>query len=570
MDGAAGSRSRRLYTLAFVALTAVGIARIASTVTTSFQTHDEPFHAGCGALWFAGEYPYACQDQPPLSRIAAALPLQAVGVTAPHFSRRAYVEGSALLRSGDYRRNLALARLGLIPFFVLASYVVWVWARRLYGDRAALAAVFLFQGLPSILTFSGIVMTDIAITATLAAALYLFVRWLESPSWRIASLWGAAIGSSVLSKHSGIPFLVVGAVPIAVAWAAGQRGSPATPRASWRLRLGQTAVAAGVAAVIIWAGYGFRSIPLTQPEDRPHRIGRLLGVERWPAGLREAFLRTVELPVPAGDLFHGIAIVKDHDAEGHEVFFRGAIRTHGTWTFFPTMLAVKTPIPFLLLTAVGCGLLLRREDVPRWSRLAPVLAAAGVFLFAMTSHINLGLRHVLPIFPLLAIEAGRGLEALATARRWRPAGLVLAGVLAIWFAAAGWRAHPDYLTYFNELVEDPAEIVVDSDFEFGQDIKALLEEASRRGASRLNYWCRDCGFLRIAGLPQLPGSPAELRELVPYEPVTGWVGVGESTFRLDNEALRLPGRTEGPFGWLEGRPFTRVGRTMRLYWIDPN
>ncbi len=561
-------RLRPGYTLAFIALTVLGVARIASTVTTSYQTHDEPFHVGCGILWLGGEYPYACLDQPPLSRVAAALPLYADGLRAPHFSRRAYQEGSALLRTGNYERNLARARLGMIPFFVLASWVVWIWARRLYGDGAALAAVFLFQGLPSVLAFSGIVMTDIAITATLAAALYLFVRWLERPSWTNALFLGAAVGAAVLSKHSAIPFLVVGSVPITVAWAIEERRAPSRA-GSRRRRLGQAVAAAGVAAVLVFGGYRFQIVPVTQPEDRPHRIGRLVGVERWPSGPREAFLRAVELPVPAGDLIHGIAIVKGHDAEGHLVFFRGTVKTNGSWDFFPTLFAVKTPIPFLLFLAVGCAAMLGRSGASRWSRLAPVLAALGIFVFAMTSRINLGMRHVLPVFPLLAIEAGLGLVAFATAPRWRPAGGILAVALAAWFVIAGWRAQSDYISYFNEFVEDPSEIVVDSDFEFGQDIKLLLEEASSRGASLLHYWCRDCSFLGIPGLPRLPASPPVLLPLVPYESVTGWVGVGESTFRLDNEALRRPGSDDGPFDWLEGRPFTRIGKTMRLYRIEP-
>ncbi len=558
-------RVRLVSRLAFVALTLVGVARIADTVTRSFQTHDEPFHVGCGMLWLAGEYPYACLDQPPLARVASALPLAAAGVRALHFSRRAYLEGSAVLRSGGaYERNLALARLAMIPFFVLASVIVWVWTRRLHGEVAALAAVFLFQGLPTVLTFSGIVMTDIALAATLSATLFLFVCWLEAPSWRRAVCWGAFAGAAVLAKHSAIPFLVVGLAPILVVRAIEKRGRRGMVPARRRAR--ELLLASLVATAVVWAGYRFQLTPLTQPEDRPHRIGRLLGVERWPSSfLRETFFRAVELPVPAGDLLHGMAIVKVHNTEGHTVFYRGAVRTNGSWDFFPTMFALKTPIPYLLLLAAGCGLLLRRSRRARWQDFAPVFAALGIFVFAMTSRINLGLRHVLPVFPLLSIEAGLGLAALARAHRWRPGGPVVAAALALWFAAAGWRAHPDYLPYFNELVTEPSRIVVDSDFELGQDIEPLLAEASRRGVTTLHYWCRDCIFLGIADLPPLPAGPSTLLELTPYEPVEGWVGVSESTFRLDNQTLREPGREAGPFDWLEGRPFLRIGKTMRLY-----
>jgi hypothetical protein len=91
-------RRSTLYGLAFVLLTGVGAARIVASSAASYQTHDEPFHIGCGMLWMAGEYPQGCDDQPPLARIAAAIPLTLDGARAQNFSRRVYEEGSAILR----------------------------------------------------------------------------------------------------------------------------------------------------------------------------------------------------------------------------------------------------------------------------------------------------------------------------------------------------------------------------------------------------------------------------------------------------------------------------------------
>ena len=149
-----------LYRAAFLMSTAVGVARIVSSSSTSFQTSDEGLHIGCGVLWMNGRQGAECLEHPPLARVAAVLPLSVAGVLpAGHssdvrpeddFDPRTNEAIVALRKAfeNDYERMLRLARLGILPFFLVASGVVWIWARRLAGNAAALAATFLFQGLP--------------------------------------------------------------------------------------------------------------------------------------------------------------------------------------------------------------------------------------------------------------------------------------------------------------------------------------------------------------------------------------------------------------------------------------
>lgn len=569
---------------AFLGLTVIGAARIVSSSSAHFQTSDEGLHIGCGVLWMNGRHLPACLEQPPLARVAAVLPLYLTGVLPARFSRPIPSEddfetlkdqGIADLRKSfmsAYERTLALGRLGILPFFVAASCVVWFWTRRWFGDPAAVAAVFLFQGLPPVLAHAGLVTTDMALAAGVPAALYFTVRWLERPTAGRSTLLGLAIGLAVLAKHSAVPFLAVGVTLIGIAKVIEERHERQGPRFSLRLRLKPMFLIGVVVFTVAWAGYGFSSAPAAVPASRPHKVFRVTGIDRMltgKPGVIDALNRAIESPIPLGDLARGARLVLWHGQTGHPAFFLGEVRTDGWWHFFPVLIALKTPIPFLILFVIGCAYLRRAGGpVPAWQKLAPLLGAAGILLVGVASRIDIGLRHILPVYPLLAIVAGVGLQALFSERRYRGLARLGAASLAIWFVASSVRAHPDYLPYFNELVRHPEQIVADSDLDWGQDVKRLFAALRELRAEKLSYACLGCAYLRMAGPYRLPGAPRELEELEPYRPVSGWVAVSEWAFAVRGEMeRRQSGRDQRAFEWLDSYSFRRIGRSIRLYQV---
>lgn len=559
-----------LYWIALMTLTGIGVARIVLTYPFFFQTVDEPFNIACGMLWMEGAYPSKCVNapNPPLARIASAIPLHLDGVQAANFAH----DGTEGLRSrGTYERDLALARSGILPFFVVASVVVSTWTRRLFGRLPALAAVFLLQGLPPVLAHAGLATTDMALAAFLAVALYCFVLWLEDPSLKCTALLGTALGLAVLAKTSAVVFFLLGALLIFGVRVAEERHAGIWSWSAVRHWLGPLGLASLVTFTVIWAGYRFACTPLTKPTDRPHRIGRLLGVENLPPQLRQSFFRIVEMPIPAGGLLISIGNLRRLNADGWPSYFMGEFRRTGWWYFFPTLIALKSPLSFLILLLVGCGCLFRgKTDVPTWKRLAPLLGASAVLLVSLFSRINYGLRHVLPVYPLFAIVAGFGLTSLVSASRWRIGSRLLALSLTTWFVVASVRAHPDYLTYFNELSgPKPEEIEVDSDLDWGQDIKRLLLKVREIGVGELWYRCLGWQYLGSARVAPLPEFPGELRRLKPYEPVSGWVAIDEYALKVEGETQRREGERARAFDWLEAYPFVRIGKSIRLYHVPP-
>ena len=220
---------------------------------------------------------------------------------------------------------------------------------------------------------------------------------------------------------------------------------------------------------------------------------------------------------------------------------------------------MKTPISFLLLGGVGIvAALSAAAGRERGRLLEPAAIAAAILLVCLPSRINIGLRHVLPIYPFLAITAGLGAARLLRARRAAPAGAVLAIVLVGWQLVATARAHPDYLPYFNELAGDhPERILVDSDLDNGQDLDRLADTLRARRIEAISLAYAGSATVAEHGLPQV-------RWLVPHRPVSGWVAA--SLYSLKLGSLDRPGHDD--FSWLDRyRPVALVGRSIRLYFI---
>jgi hypothetical protein len=90
----------------------------------------------------------------------------------------------------------------------------------------------------------------------------------------------------------------------------------------------------------------------------------------------------------------------------------------------------------------------------------------------MTSGINIGMRHILPVYPFLYVGVAGW---LATRANRRPGVYVLAALAALQIGECA-RITPDYLAFFNELAGGPGrgpEYLVDSNIDWGQDVKKL-------------------------------------------------------------------------------------------------
>ncbi len=416
-----------------------------------------------------------------------------------------------------------LARLGVLPFFILACLVVYFWARHYFGPAAAVLSVGLFTMLPPVLAHAGLACTDMALTACLGAAFYTLIVWVAAPTLRRSLLLGLAAALAALSKFTALGYLPAGAALALLSYLALAR--PAWPKlwAMARERAVPFAIAVVTGAIVIWGAYLFS-------------FG----------------------PVPAPKFFDGIGMAMLHNESGHQAYLLGQVGSRGWWYYFPVVVAVKTPIAFLVLLGIGVGICWKRRARPAYW--LPLAFSLGILLPAMTGHINIGVRHILPVYMGFSIVAALAVLELTRSKR----GGVAAVVLLLWIAAAGAFSHPDYLAYFNEFVgRQPERVLVDSDLDWNQDVKRLAQRLRDLGAAQVNYG----SVYSVDGDLQFwPGLPP-VKSINPIEPAAGWTAVSPTTEKTTQYGLfyRYP-NLKPWFEYIE--PRERVG-TFLLYYVPP-
>ena len=446
-------------------LVVIAALRIVSTYTALSHTVDEPIHLGAGMEYLDHGTLTGDVSHPPMARVLSALGPWLAGEHWNHTGNTTTDGTTVLGHDAHYDRMLALARLGILPFFLLACVIVFLWGNRTGGPLAALFATFLFTTLPPVLAHAGVVTTDMAATAFTAAGAYAGLLWAERPDWRRTSVLGLTVGLGMLAKYSLLVFLPAIFVAMYLCHWQSARAIPAQIRDHWR----QALVAAAIACLVIWAGFRFS----------------------W------GQVNFADISLPAPRFFDGLNDVRVHNADGHASFILGRQHHFGVWYFFPVTLAVKTPLATLVLLAASIWAFLVGQTsvcaptsvgAPATRPGASVLAYSVVILaIGMSSRINIGVRHILPIYVGLAVVAGTGTAALL---RNRTNFLIPAALLVLfgWQVVSGALAHPDYLSYTNEITRGkPENFVAESDLDWGQDMHLVGDFLKRAGATEVSF-----------------------------------------------------------------------------------
>jgi hypothetical protein len=495
--------AKRAPALLAAVLVLIASARIVSTYTVLSHTIDEPEHLGCGIQWLTrGQYTWD-PSHPPIARVLAAIGPYLDGaryVDAPG----SHIEGIALLGRGEhYDRTLALARLGILPLFWIASLGVFLWARRAGGPTAAVIAVFLFTTIPPVLAHAGLVTTDMAATAFGIATFYCSLWWAERPDRARTAVFGVALGLAACAKFSLLAYLPAGWL-LLLLWRR-------PPLKTIRAHLAPLALAALAGCLVIWAAYRFSF-------DR----------------------------IPAPDLFAGIRALLYHNAVGHDSYILGTRHRTGVWYFFPVVLGVKTPLALLVLLVWALG--------RSWRKKLPIDAAVayslGILLVAMSGRINIGVRHVLPIYGGFAVICA--VAAADLMREARPLRTLALLALFASQAISGSGAHPDYLAYTNEIAGGhPENFVAESDLDWGQDMKFVAAFLERRGVTHVAFTPYCTSYLD-AGREFPKVTPTDW-----YHPLPGWNIVSLSGLKVYDHP-----------GWANRiAPPARIGRTHWAYFF---
>ncbi|MBC7227584.1 MAG: glycosyltransferase family 39 protein [Thermoflexales bacterium] len=436
---------------------------------------DEGMHLASGySILRTGDYRLV-EEHPPFAKIWAAFPLLFVpdipdprGLPAWEEALRDRTESVPLLGVAQqiitsYQpidRLVLPARAMTALLGLLLGATVYRWAADLGGKWAGALALFLLALDPNLLAHASVAGTDLGAATTTALALFLFARWLRRPT---AARWlgaGLALGLALGTKTSAL--LLVPVVLLV--------GLLAHPR-RWGSLLGLFVLA----GLTLWALYGFEFGPIPG----------------------------TAIPAPAPSHAIPFLRLRRHMADGHPAFLLGENRTHGWWYYFPLAFALKTPLPtqfVLVLALIAAAVFLSRRPgnfsrlVRRWGPvvLFPLLYGA----ITLTSPLNIGYRHLLPVLPCLLVLAGYGIRSTKCVLRIAysvpriPYSVFRAavGVLLAWLALGTLRVAPHYLAYFNELAGGPDNgwrYLADSNTDWGQGYKDLARFQHEKGLEKV-------------------------------------------------------------------------------------
>ncbi len=575
----------RFASIAALALVALAVARIAATYHVFNQAYDEPAHIACGMEWLdKGTFKMEPQH-PPLPRVMAALGPYLAGLRLPEVG---YVGGNKangydfygagnqiLYARGQYQRNLTLARLGTLPFFVLAAWVTFLWTRSLLGDWPAVVAVFLLTMLPTVLGYSTLAYVDPALMAMFPAALLAFVHWLDVPGWRRSLVLGCAVAGVALSNTPWMVFLPpCFAAILACRWWAERGEARASIRECARRWTPQVLVALLAACVVLWGGYRFSVERLDTVFENPGRDIQQLHLPTPAKGLILEIIK-INPPIPAPAFFQGLGRAIGENSKLYPAYLFGKVKRGGWWYFYFFMLAFKTPPAFLLLALAGLAWGLRRLWSGRdWRVAAPAISVVVILLVGMTIKVNLGVRTILFVYPLLAILGAVGWReiwavwtewtrdtTLAAVRESAAEAYVGLGVLALAILLDGGLLHPNYLTYTSALAgsEPDYSLVLDADFDAGQNVLRLAQLLKDRKVDHLKLRLYTSADLTQMGLPPF-------QTLAPNERATGWIAVSVHNLRT-GEGPWYPALIDG-YVWLKAyQPVASVDKTIRLYYV---
>ena len=455
-----------------------------------------------------------------------------------------------------------LARLPIILTFPLLSILVFVWSRELYGAKAGLLALILSALSPNLIAHARLATTDFIACLTILAAVYCFRCYLKKPSRARLALSGITLGLSLITKTTSTILLPAFLVMALVYRRTDDKIEQVSNTTRKKLHFWSEffpknrdllsiilflALIIGVAFSVIWAAYFFEFRVLFFLPDREVSSGDYSG-----AVLK--FLCEKGIKIPAASFFEGVYTQYRHAVLGHANFFFGEISSSGRWNFFIFAFLIKTPLPTLALLFLSVIFLKRAKSCDKREEAFLLIPTIFIMVTSSISNINIGLRHILPIYPFLFVWISR----VATFSKSALYSALLA-VLTVWYICSNIYIYPHYLAYFNELIGGPRngyKYLVDSNLDWGQDLRALLKHVDENDIRPIKII-----YFGAPRLLEYNGYHAPHVEC--FEIQSGYIAI--SVTHLQSVYL-LP----GCFEWLkEYEPIKRIGYSIHIYEIPP-
>jgi len=501
-------KARYGVAVAAVVLLLTMVVEVGLSTRQQSPSWDEGDHIFAGYMnWINGEYTLN-PEHPPLVKLVATLPLVPLDLkTAPrqgrYFKDEAYFGGRELIfrndpkYGGKYGSDTLLFRVHLaaMTFGLVLAAVLFFAGKEMFGATAGLIALALFVFDPSILANAPFVTTDTGAACGFFATIYMFYRFVKRMTWKRAAICGLVLGLALAAKHSTIvlfPLLtMLAAAEIAGRW----KNSGKLPTIDIKNAAIGLGIIGAIALFVLWGIYSFHF--------KMHPNGMTmapLDVEVRPlsAPMRWFILFCAHYHLLPESYLFGLVDVQGV-GEAWPTYYMGKIYAHGIWYYFPTVLAVKLTVGTLAAVAIAIWVFVAGKI--RQAREIFFLAFPGAFYLAiaMAGPLNMGVRHILPIFPFAFVLLGAAGAWLM--KRSKPWAYVVVILLAA-HAVESLRSFPNYIPFGNALWGGPAnthKYFSDAAVDWAQQLKWTKEWLDKNNV-------KECSFAYFAAPFLLPAD----------------------------------------------------------------
>ncbi len=516
--------------LVVIALLATFAAMAVTSMLRKSATFDEPLHLAAGyAYWTQNEYRFSTENGN-LAQRWAALPLLFGDHHFPDGTRGNFRVGfDFLFNSGnDAKKILMQGRAMMVLLGIALGLLVYIWSRELFGRSGGLLSLTLYCFSPTILAHTRLATSDLTVALFFTLSVWCIWKMLHRVSIAAVIWCGLATGALFVSKMSAVLIVPMALILIAVRLFSRVPLLVALGRAKTiasKPKMAQIFVALLIVQILMVAGvvrafYGFRfsakqPAPIQMQQPTKKKITTAEGkkpadkiaektevaqerprdLHREPAFIRSLiqFARKYRL-VPEAYL-QGLQVVARYSLV-RPAFFNGRYGAGGWHWFFPYCFMVKTPLPLFLLLVLG-GVaavfgwhLCRKEANAGWIRIvaqslyrtSPLWVLLAVYwATAINTNLNIGQRHILPVYPATFILAGSAAFWLG---RRNLVTRVTVAIALILFMTESIKIWPNYLAYFNQIAGGPRhgyQHLVDSSLDWGQDLPQLKAWLDQKG-----------------------------------------------------------------------------------------
>jgi len=514
-----------------------------------------------------------------------------------------------LFRNGNNADKIIfLARIPMLLMMILLGYYVFRWARQLYGNTAGVLALFLYSLSPAFIANGRLVTTDVVAAGAFFISIYYFIEWITKTNKKNLIIAGIVFGLALLSKFS-LVLLIPYFILMTAVWAIIKTDKK---RFKNILKYSVSLILLGlIGMALVWPVYQFHiwNYPAEKQIADSTAYLETYGNRAFADPVvwisDKSFLR------PYAQFFTGFLMVFQRSIGGNTTYFLGEISRTAWPHYFPFVFLIKVPLPLILLMLMSLiflsfklkenfsykGLKRIRIFLKKYFSEFALLSFFIIYWYtSITSNLNIGVRHVLPVFPIIYIllsgqiykwlnpYSGPFLEKikLNSKKEFKNVKKITKNhfktyskytiiiILFAWYAFGTINIYPHFLSFFNESIGGPSQgykYVTDSNLDWGQDLKRLATFVNENNIDKIyvDYFGGDSLEYRLGDKYQSWWGDRDPKELPP----NSWLAISAS-FLQGGRGAPNPEYHEktGYYNWItQYEPVAILGNSIFIYQI---